>query len=138
MKLIIAGSRTISCVAILDHLSRKWDLSKIDEVVSGKARGADRSGELWAAKNGIAVKAEPADWNRYKKAAGPIRNRDMGKYADAALILWDGVSHGSRHMHKTMVEFKKPVHVEKIEVHVMEDAIYYKMRDGSVFRQDHE
>ena len=32
----------------------------------------------------------------------------MGNYADTALILWDGISRGSKHMYTIMNDYKKP------------------------------
>jgi len=43
----------------------------------GAASGADQIVGEEAEKLGIPVTAYPADWKRYGKAAGPIRNRRM-------------------------------------------------------------
>jgi hypothetical protein len=46
-------------------------------VIHGAARGADTiAGEI-AEKMGFQVRSFSADWNRYGRAAGPIRNREM-------------------------------------------------------------
>ena len=89
MKLIIAGGR--------DYTRRKSDVAFLDgikeqvtEVVSGCYTGADAFGEKWAWRNGIPVKQFPADWDRYGKPAGPIRNQQMAKYADAVVLLPGG------------------------------------------------
>ena len=70
----------------------------IDEIVCGEARGADSLGRQWAIKNGIQIASFPADWNRYSGAAGAIRNKEMGDYADYVIAFWDGVSAGTKHM----------------------------------------
>lgn len=82
-----------------------WDIS---EVVSGTARGADRRGEAWANMNNISIKRFPADWDKYGKAAGHIRNAEMAKYADAAIIFWNGVSPGTR----SMIDLAKKTQLE--------------------------
>ncbi len=98
MKVIIAGSRS------WDNYKRlKEELDAfphpITEVVSGKCpTGADIMGELWAQEKGIPVKAFPADWSAHGKTAGPIRNRQMAKYADALVLFWNGTSKGSANM----------------------------------------
>lgn len=51
----------------------------ITVVIEGEAQGADKMGKWWARSRGIEVDAYPADWNRFGKAAGPIRNQDMLK-----------------------------------------------------------
>lgn len=68
------------------------------EIVSGTARGADQLGERYAAERGLSIKRFPADWDRDGKSAGYLRNVRMAEYADAAIVFWDGVSKGSKHM----------------------------------------
>ena len=97
IKTIIAGSRGF-CDAhcLMDTLNTlPW---KISEVVSGRARGADRLGEMWAKQQQLPCHLFPADWTTYGKGAGVIRNKQMAEYADAAVIFWDGSSRGSQHM----------------------------------------
>lgn len=83
----------------------------ITEVVSGCAIGADRLGERWASANNIPIKEMPADWITHGKSAGPQRNRSMAEYADAAIVVWDGRSPGSRNMVENMIRRKKPYYV---------------------------
>lgn len=82
----------------------------ITEVVSGCASGIDRVGEFWALDNQIPLKKFPADWATHGKAAGPIRNEQMARYADALICVWDGTSRGSQNMIKTAREVGIPVH----------------------------
>lgn len=70
------------------------------EIVSGTARGADKLGEAWAERHGVPVKLFPADWDGLGRGAGYRRNEQMAIYADACVILWDGISRGSQHMAK--------------------------------------
>lgn len=46
-------------------------------IISGGARGADKFGEMLGAMHGLKVEVYPADWDKYKKAAGHIRNQQM-------------------------------------------------------------
>ena len=100
MKLIIAGSRSITDMKVLGEALRKIRNERvlIDEVVCGMARGADQLGEEWADSAGIPVVKFPADWNKHGKSAGVIRNIEMAKYADGLLALWDGKSAGTANM----------------------------------------
>jgi len=70
------------------------------EIVSGMARGMDRFGEAWARKRKITVKPFPADWEKYGKRAGAVRNIEMALYADVLVLVWDGKSAGSKMMKK--------------------------------------
>ena len=118
MKVIIAGTRYKDKDAkivfddynlVVEAVARSG--FNITEVVSGTAIGADRLGEKWAIANGIPIKEIPADWNRYGNAAGPMRNKAMAEYADAAIVVWDGKSPGSRNMVENMIRKKKPYYV---------------------------
>lgn len=50
------------------------------EIVSGHCVGADRLGELYAERHNVSVKIFPAQWKKYGKRAGPIRNKQMVDY----------------------------------------------------------
>lgn len=110
MKVIIAGSRNISDYKLVVETIKRSGYD-ITEVVSGCATGVDRLGEQWAIANDIPVKEMPADWNRYGNSAGPQRNKAMAEYADAAIVIWDGKSRGTRNMIENMIRRKKPYHI---------------------------
>jgi hypothetical protein len=97
MKTIIAGSRDITDLALVFEAVEASGFV-ITEVVSGGARGVDRLGEYYAALSGLPCKVFRADWDTYDKAAGSIRNGEMGKYAQALIAVWDGVSRGTKNM----------------------------------------
>lgn len=103
MKTIIAGSRDVPeyefVKVAMDKVS--WEVT---EVVSGMARGVDKYGLRWAHENGIPVAKFPADWDRHGKGAGYIRNKEMAKYADALVAVWDGKSRGTKNMIKQAKE----------------------------------
>jgi len=53
-----------------------------DVIIQGMCRGVDRTARYLGLKYGFRVEDYPADWNKYGKAAGPIRNKqklDEGK-----------------------------------------------------------
>ncbi len=73
------------------------------EVVEGGARGADTLARQAAQDLGLMVREFPANWRRYGKAAGMIRNQAMLDYlleADQRLVLAFPLSQsrGTRHM----------------------------------------
>lgn len=71
--------------------------ANVTEVVQGSARGVDQMAGQWAVELGLTMTAMPANWDKYGKRAGYIRNAEMVKLADCAIILWDRVSKGARH-----------------------------------------
>lgn len=124
MRVVIAGSRGVEDYALLCQVMAEAGY-KVTTVVSGQElTGVDALGEQWARDRGIAVATFPANWERYKprganashrNPAGMIRNREMAKYCDAAVIMWDGKSPGSKNMIAEMGRFKdKPCHVHII------------------------
>ena len=115
MKLIIAGTRHFSTWTtyggyLEDAISRSGWRGDITEVVTGGAYGVDSLGVVWAAMNGVPSLVFRANWNELGKAAGPIRNAKMAKYADRLLLLWDGKSPGSKNMLSCMENEGKPVY----------------------------
>jgi len=133
-RIIIAGGREFndyellknSMFQILADISsrevngvRKITVPKEDiTIISGTARGADTLGERFAKEFGLSVHRFPADWNRYKGAAGPIRNKQMAKHASnfdgtgMLVAFWDGNSPGT----KSMIEIAER---EGLTVHII-------------------
>lgn len=98
MKVIIAGSRNFHKSKVVYQFVNdkvKGGL-KIEQVLCGCARGVDEIGRQWALDNNVPVKEFPADWNKYGRAAGHIRNSQMVKEADALIAVWDGKSRGTK------------------------------------------
>lgn len=102
-RIIVAGGRDFNnyagLSASLDYLLK--NINDEIQIVCGMARGADRLGEQYAKENGYKVLYVPADWDRYGKSAGFIRNEEMAGLADALVAFWDGKSSGTRHMIET-------------------------------------
>ncbi len=121
LRIIVAGSRGLAPNgdAIHNAFDRWLEEESIvpGEIVSGNARGVDRAGEEWAVSVGLPVKRFPItqhDWRMYGKSAGPRRNAEMARYADAALIFWDGQSRGTKDMLEQMRDRKKPFRVVRV------------------------
>lgn len=120
MKLIVAGSRKLDvsdsfitgCLEFFNLLARhdSFDDLSVTEIVSGTASGIDTSGEYWAGIWEVPIKKFPADWDTHGKSAGYKRNLEMGQYADALLLIWDGESKGSGHMKEIMRKLNKPIY----------------------------
>ncbi len=125
VRLIIAGSRSIYGLPGMEALEEAVEKAgyakstEIKHVLCGGARGVDELGKAWAEHYGIPVYEFPANWDRYKKSAGIIRNIQMVEHADALLAVWDGVSNGTRHV---IGEAKK----QGLRVYVHEVPILHK------------
>lgn len=62
-------------VGISDRLN--INAPKIGTIIHGGARGADTAAGHWGRGEGAKVICCPANWDKHKKAAGPIRNQMM-------------------------------------------------------------
>lgn len=82
--------------------------------VSGGCRGADMLGERYAKENGYKTERFPADWEKYGKAAGPMRNREMAEAADYVICFWDGKSLGTKSMIEFAKELNKPIRIKYV------------------------
>ena len=101
MRLLVCGDRHWSDYNLI---FRKLEALKPDIVlqplepfviIEGEARGADLMARIAAYHVGAEVRAFPAQWNLYGKAAGPIRNATMlheGK-PDLVLAFHDDIEH---------------------------------------------
>lgn len=106
-KVIIAGSRTVEDYSeLLTAISRAP--FKIDEVVSGTAKGADQLGERWAKEQGLPIKRFKPDFHIWGQSAGYYRNMEMAAYAQALILVWDGLSAGSASMRRIARMLKMP------------------------------
>lgn len=101
VRLIVAGSRNFTdydklCKS-LDYLLSNTDKEEVT-ILCGMAKGADLLGRRYADENNIDVREYPADWDKYGKSAGYLRNSDMADNATHLVAFWDGVSKGTKHM----------------------------------------
>lgn len=114
-KLIVAGGRDFNDANLLSQTLMGLATEAGDEIqisiVSGMARGADMLGFQFAQQHQVQCHRFPADWNQHGKAAGFIRNKQMGDFADGLLAFWDGKSRGTAQMIEYMQALKKPVHI---------------------------
>ncbi len=81
-------------------------------IISGKARGADTLAIDWAVINWCPFTEFPADWDRYGKQAGYIRNAQMLKEGNPDYVVAFAGGAGTR----MMVELSKKKGVPTIEV----------------------
>lgn len=60
----------------------------------------DIFGAFWAISKHLPVKYFPADWHRFGRSAGPIRNGEMARYGEVLVLIWNETSKGSEDMLK--------------------------------------
>lgn len=100
MKILVCGSRNwedrykiVEVFAGLVHGS----LEPIT-IIHGAAKGADQLAGTTAKEYGLEVEEYPADWDKYGRRAGPIRNLEMlDQEPDLVLAFQVGKSRGTQH-----------------------------------------
>lgn len=119
MKIIIAGSRDFNDYELLDKEVSSILNSLVGVpmnnmiILSGGAKGADKLGERYSILNKFNLKKYPANWDKYGKSAGFIRNAEMAKLADILIAFWDGKSKGTKDMIDRMSD--KKVYIRNYE-----------------------
>ena len=82
MRIIVCGGRNYGQDKyerdyIRDILLKFHEFNKVTEVITGGAAGVDIVALNWAKDNNLKWKRCPAQWKKYGRAAGPIRNRQI-------------------------------------------------------------
>lgn len=117
MIIVVTGDREWESLETISE-AFKWFLNhyKVTPeqvmVIEGEARGADKRCRLVAEEMGMNVKALPAEWEKYGRAAGPIRNQSMLDFhPEVCLAFHDDLenSKGTKDMVKRSKKFGIPV-----------------------------
>src|SRR3990167_8292284 len=74
MRVLVCGGRDFHNVDLMYDVLKQWDIT---HVISGHARGADQMAEMWADEHGVPLTIFPAEWDKFGRMAGPIRNQQM-------------------------------------------------------------
>lgn len=114
MRVLVCGSRHFQ-----DHNKLVYELSAIPitHLITGGAKGADSHAEFFAKRVCIPHTIFPANWDKYGKGAGPIRNKQMldeGK-PDLVIAFLAPNSRGTKNMIEQAKKAGVPVQVIEIE-----------------------
>jgi predicted Rossmann fold nucleotide-binding protein DprA/Smf involved in DNA uptake len=94
VKVGVVGSRNFDDYERMSQVLSDYDITTI---VSGGAKGADSLAERYAKEKGIKLIVFKAEWDKYGRQAGFIRNRDIVSGSDMIIAFWDGQSRGTQH-----------------------------------------
>lgn len=103
-RVIVAGSRGFFDYELMcRELDRLFNESRMFagrevKIISGMADGADSLAIRYADERKLTKILFPANWKRYSRVAGFLRNEDMLSVATHLVAFWDGKSSGTRHM----------------------------------------
>ena len=109
MKTLIVGSRSISDFDFDEHIPNETEL-----IISGGAGGVDTLAENYADKHKISKLILRPQYNVYGKSAPLKRNEKMVDIADFVLVIWDGVSRGTKHTIKYAEKTNKSITVIRV------------------------
>lgn len=121
-RVIIAGGRDFAVnpaekedntllYSTMDKLLRNKRRSHRIVIICGMAKGADLAGARYAKDRDYHIRYFPAEWEKYGKKAGVLRNAEMAQNADALVAFWDGESPGTRNMIETAKKHSLQVRV---------------------------
>lgn len=108
---LVAGSRSFCDYDLFrDRLDMLLSRQSNVVIVSGGAAGADSMAERYAKEKGLPIKIFPAEWDKYGRKAGYIRNRQMHEYIAkmpkrGCVAFWDGKSPGTKQNFKLAEEY---------------------------------
>ena len=118
LKIVIAGCRYYNnyneAKEYIDFCIREIKKNNTIVILSGGCRGADAIGERYAIENGYEIRKFVANWDKYGKAAGPIRNEQMAIEADYIICFWDYKSRGTKSMIENAKKYSKPYKIKNI------------------------
>lgn len=117
---LVVGSRTFSDYAKMESYLDKMLSSHKNKVVivSGGANGADSLAEKYANNHDYPLIVMKADWNKWGKAAGYIRNQQMHDFIAkhehrGCVAFWDGKSKGTAHNFPICEKMRTPLRICK-------------------------
>ena len=106
MNIGVVGSRTFDDYPLLDKtlddiVEEIQSTCRVEKeepitIISGGASGADAWAEIYAVKHKYELRIFEAEWNKYGKRAGPLRNKQIVEASDVIVAFWDGKSAGTK------------------------------------------
>jgi predicted Rossmann fold nucleotide-binding protein DprA/Smf involved in DNA uptake len=88
MKLAVVGSRYYTNFEFVEEKINEFRKNNnITQLVSGGAKGVDTLAEEYAEKHNIPITVFEAEWDKYGRGAGPIRNKLIVKEADVIMAF---------------------------------------------------
>jgi len=120
MKVLVCGDRHWKNEKIIERELKK--LPPDTTIIHGAAKGADNIAGNTALRLGLRVEAFPAEWKKYGRSAGPIRNRKMlDQNPDLVLAFHEDLSSSKGTKHMVQIAREKGVPVKlftgKLEVY---------------------
>lgn len=119
-KVIVAGPRDYHNYEIVSkNILNIFDMYPQTqfEIFEGGARGVDACAKRFAISEIYSHEQFKADWDKYGRSAGPIRNSEMAMNADMLIAFRykDKCSRGTENMIKTALNHSLEIHIIPID-----------------------
>jgi len=85
MRILICGDRNWNDEKTMEGFFNTLPDNTV--IIEGECKGADKMARRQGEKRGFQVLGFPADWNKYGKIAGPIRNIQMLEEGNPDLVV---------------------------------------------------
>jgi len=96
IKIAIVGSREFNNYQLFREMLLSLLPNETVMIVSGGAKGTDSLAERFANEYSIPFCKFPANWEKYGKSAGVIRNKQITEFSDRVYAFWDNESKGTK------------------------------------------
>lgn len=91
MRVVVCGGRNFNdFYSLTMALNAIHLITPITELIEGGAKGADLLANVWATFKGIKITTVRAEWEKYGKRAGFIRNMKMAEMKPDCVIAFPG------------------------------------------------
>lgn len=108
-RIAVVGSRDYQNLDAVRQFIREQDRTTV--IISGGARGVDAVAVEEARRLRMPYEIYPAEWHRYGRRAGAMRNHTIVEKADEVVAFWDGKSAGTKITIDLARASKKPVRI---------------------------
>lgn len=117
MTVIIAGPRTFYPLTSVFVQAVAHCGFPVEKIISGGADGVDRQAKRFAQNNELPFAEFKADWDKYGRKAGPIRNHQMAQKADALIVIKKKGEEtpGTANMIRTAEKRGMPIYIEEVD-----------------------
>lgn len=137
MKVVVTGGRDFTDKAFvyttLNHVHAK---TPITTLIYGAARGVDTLCAQWARDNAVPELSCPADWEKHKKAAGIIRNKEMIDLKPDLGVVFPG-GRGTQHMAECLSKAHIRRYIPPYKT-LVEEGTLFQDRYGNMLNEKHD
>ena len=109
MRYGVVGSRNFTDYRLMKEV---LDKHFIGQIVSGGADGADSLAALYAKETNIPLLEFFPQWDKYKRSAPFVRNKQIVRASDVIIAFWGGNSRGTKHS----LDYAKKIGIKSIIV----------------------